>query len=756
MQRSWKTRSRPCVMPDLAAWVRAACLWIVLILSAPFAHATEVVLDQARLVRSDFAGPVTLPHVVAKKATDHDGTTFTYVLDFDLPAEPGVNWAIYVPKLSVWGDAWLNGAPIGPCAPGRAEMTRCLHQPAFWFPDRSLWRPGKNRIVFHIWGDDRQMVGLSQVVVAPAEEIYATHFKRAAILRQGTLGLIWANAIIGLFALIVAARLPNEPNCLYFGLAALGNAAASTNLVLVHNPFTPEFLSWFIFASRYASMALMLLLMMSGFDLLHRHRHRRTAMVLWGVAIAGPALIWLSGNSRETVILAYLALAILGPFVAVLCAWQLFRAPSRFRMVLLGGLILLCGAAASDYLRLAGGVAFVGTYVLGYAFTVLILAFGGLIFARFAQGVMVARKFNQELEAQVAARTSQLSDALHTIRNLETSALHLTENIPIGTFVLRDDGSGWMVFDFLSGRMRQMLGIAPDEAIPALRDLVDRVDPAHRDGLVAALKATLRTGEDFEWSGQTAPSAGGRWIGIKALANKSGYALKSWAGVCTDLTDVRAAEERLRQANAALLEQAVEESRAQERELLLQEMHDGFGSQLASARIAVKSGKLAPEDVERILEECTIDLQLVVDAAGNADGSFADMLADFQDRTRQRLAGVPIDLKWDIDLSAAMPDLSPATSLRLLRILQEALNNALRHSGGKTLRVQVTITTAPNGTTLILRVEDDGVGLTEDVAPRRGFANMHRRSREIGAQLDLHRLTPGLCVELRLDIPCHA
>ena len=83
------------------------------------------------------------------------------------------------------------------------------------------------------------------------------------------------------------------------------------------------------------------------------------------------------------------------------------------------------------------------------------------------------------------------------------------------------------------------------------------------------------------------------------------------------------------QAQAQLIAVEAERSRSEERENLLQDMHDGFGSQLASASILAERGGLSADAVAMLLQECMADLNLVIDTLGKSSDSLADALADF-------------------------------------------------------------------------------------------------------------------------------
>ncbi|RQW81064.1 MAG: PAS domain S-box protein, partial [Methylococcus sp.] len=64
-----------------------------------------------------------------------------------------------------------------------------------------------------------------------------------------------------------------------------------------------------------------------------------------------------------------------------------------------------------------------------------------------------------------------------------------------------------------------------------------------------------------------------------------------------DITARKQAEDELRRAQAEILRQAVERSQFDECERLLQDLHDGFGSQLTSARLRVEEGTLSQAEL---------------------------------------------------------------------------------------------------------------------------------------------------------------
>jgi two-component system sensor histidine kinase UhpB len=115
-------------------------------------------------------------------------------------------------------------------------------------------------------------------------------------------------------------------------------------------------------------------------------------------------------------------------------------------------------------------------------------------------------------------------------------------------------------------------------------------------------------------------------------------------------------------------------------------------------------------------------------------------------RTFGRLSGVEVVREFAQEL----PPLTPEAELAIYRIAQESLTNVARHSGAR----RVTMTLAPGGESVVLRVADDGKGFEGGVAPEGhgGLRGMRERALLVGGAL---AIKPGLQggAEVRLEVP---
>ena len=116
-------------------------------------------------------------------------------------------------------------------------------------------------------------------------------------------------------------------------------------------------------------------------------------------------------------------------------------------------------------------------------------------------------------------------------------------------------------------------------------------------------------------------------------------------------------------------------------------------------------------------------------------------------------AGIEVEVRCDTD---GIREPSTGARHELLRILGEALNNAVRHGGA----THVAVSLEPDGAGLVLRIVDDGGGLPEGVdfdrlkaAGHYGLAGMDERARSIGGTLELQpRPSGGAVVTARVPV----
>ncbi|MFG6486521.1 sensor histidine kinase [Roseateles sp. BYS78W] len=186
-----------------------------------------------------------------------------------------------------------------------------------------------------------------------------------------------------------------------------------------------------------------------------------------------------------------------------------------------------------------------------------------------------------------------------------------------------------------------------------------------------------------------------------------------------------------------------------ERQRLMRDMHDGVGSTLiAMLRLSESGGASAPAMAE-LLRSAIEDLRLTIDSLEPMEHDLATLLATLRTRVGRRLEAAGLTLEWAVADMPPLPWLEPTQALQVLRLVQEAVTNVIKHARAQTLSVSAR----PDGDALEVCIADDGCGFDPGAATAgRGLASMRQRAQALGAALCWHG-EPGQGTRVSLRLP---
>ena len=194
-----------------------------------------------------------------------------------------------------------------------------------------------------------------------------------------------------------------------------------------------------------------------------------------------------------------------------------------------------------------------------------------------------------------------------------------------------------------------------------------------------------------------------------------------------------------------------------ERKRIARELHDNIGSQLINAMVLLDPQIPAQSQALRALEQCMLDLRLVVDSMDRDTDSLIDHLARLRHRMQPVLERRGITMAWHVGLADGVDAPVAGRAQHMLAIVQEALSNMLQHAQATQVTVRLSHSHDGEQGRWQLDICDNGRGLSQASmaarAPSSGFGleGMHARARQIGAVLELMRPDEGgTCIRVVL------
>ena len=208
-------------------------------------------------------------------------------------------------------------------------------------------------------------------------------------------------------------------------------------------------------------------------------------------------------------------------------------------------------------------------------------------------------------------------------------------------------------------------------------------------------------------------------------------------------------EQRLAEQHLALQRLEIDKSLVKQHETIMQDLHDGMGSNLTSALLQARGGALTPSETLLLLQDLTDELRNLRRSALSDQRGLNEVLAELRQRVQHRLTHGGIRLKWMVEPSLPAPCCGPAVGQHLRAMLSEAIANVIKHAGA----TQITVGASVQGDSVVIEIIDDGQGCDlAQVDPGRGLIGMRQRAQALGAALDIDT-APGQGCRWRLQLP---
>ncbi len=211
---------------------------------------------------------------------------------------------------------------------------------------------------------------------------------------------------------------------------------------------------------------------------------------------------------------------------------------------------------------------------------------------------------------------------------------------------------------------------------------------------------------------------------------------------------VREATQEVERNFAQLAELRVEQVTAQERKRIAGDLHDDLGAKLLTIVHTSDNDRISS-----LAREALEEMRLSVRGLTGKPVKLVDAIGDWRAEFVSRLSQTGLEPGWESPSDEEMPQtLSARTYVQTTRILREAVNNIIKHSGASRCSVTVTI----SGGDFQLNIQDNGKGIDVEVDGRldrgHGMASMKQRAKQLHGQC-LVESSPGYGTVIRLTLP---
>jgi len=314
-----------------------------------------------------------------------------------------------------------------------------------------------------------------------------------------------------------------------------------------------------------------------------------------------------------------------------------------------------------------------------------------------------------------------------------------------------------------SDELYRIYGLKPQEFGVTYEAFLERIYPDDREYVQTIIARALENRQSFTFDHRiTRPDQTVRTLHAqgKVILDPLGNPVRM-VGAGQDITERKQIEERLRQSREQLraLSAHLQSVREQERTRIAREIHDELGQALTGMKMdatwlqnnfgenlkAVAKTKSMIQLIDTTVQAVRrISAELrpgILDDLG-LEAAIEWQLQEFQART-----GIQSDLTSTVEEINLEADCATA----IFRIFQEALTNVARHAQA----TQLEVTLQDQANHLILRVRDNGRGITEDELLNSrsfGLLGMQERVLLLAGEINIHG-TPGKGTTLIVKVP---
>jgi signal transduction histidine kinase len=177
-----------------------------------------------------------------------------------------------------------------------------------------------------------------------------------------------------------------------------------------------------------------------------------------------------------------------------------------------------------------------------------------------------------------------------------------------------------------------------------------------------------------------------------------------------------------------------------ERDRFAKELHDGFIGELSAIKMNLSTINMPRKEEEKLQENIYSLEELIKDLRTTAHDLMPEVLLNQGLKKAILLYGERIATTYELPINVQfigdMPQLEQEFELSLYRMIQEGVQNIIKHAKATQAIVQLQV----SNHTLALTIEDNGIGMGPDLKDTRkgaGLKNLSKRAGELGGSLNI-------------------
>jgi PAS domain S-box-containing protein len=173
------------------------------------------------------------------------------------------------------------------------------------------------------------------------------------------------------------------------------------------------------------------------------------------------------------------------------------------------------------------------------------------------QTELALQQLNENLDeqtAQLQTAQQEAKQAKDELQKLGETALQLTENIPVGTYVAKLSNDGVVEFTFVSNRLLAMVNLQKQQVLADPNVIFQQIHPDDYQEFMRLNTQAMIQGSRFYWEGRLSVNDQIRWYSVESIPRNLPNGNKIWEGVVIDITDRIETQQRIAQINNELEE----------------------------------------------------------------------------------------------------------------------------------------------------------------------------------------------------------